>query len=170
MKGKEGVEQGSTIPRRPAGNGENLMLRLRGGLVGADSQDGAGILFRTADGASALHYRKLMVSDANGRRIAAQMRARDGMVRIAVDDRRAAYPLTIDPIAQQAYLKASNTGASDFFGISVPISGDAVVVGAYYEVSNAIGWMEITPITASATPGQPMCFCAVEPGGAIAPT
>ncbi len=40
---------------------------------------------------------------------------------------------------QQAYLKASNTGAWDFFGWSVAISGDTVVVGANGEDSNATG-------------------------------
>ncbi len=40
---------------------------------------------------------------------------------------------------QQAYLKASNTGANDFFGISVAISGHTIVVGAYGEDSNATG-------------------------------
>ena len=33
--------------------------------------------------------------------------------------------------SQQAYLKASNTEASDHFGRSVAISGDTVVVGSY---------------------------------------
>jgi hypothetical protein len=37
----------------------------------------------------------------------------------------------------QAYLKASNTGAFDYFGYSVSISGDTIVVGAYLEDSNA---------------------------------
>ena len=32
--------------------------------------------------------------------------------------------------SQQAYLKASNTGAGDQFGCSVAVSGDTVVVGA----------------------------------------
>ncbi len=41
--------------------------------------------------------------------------------------------------SQQAYLKASNTGYSDFFGNSVAVSGDTVVVGAPYEDSNAVG-------------------------------
>jgi hypothetical protein len=41
--------------------------------------------------------------------------------------------------SQQAYLKASNTGAYDFFGSAVAISGDTVVVGAYAEDSNATG-------------------------------
>jgi FG-GAP repeat len=42
-------------------------------------------------------------------------------------------------IAQQAYLKASNTGTGDAFGWSVALSGDTLVVGAYQEDSNAIG-------------------------------
>ncbi len=40
---------------------------------------------------------------------------------------------------QQAYLKASNTGATDEFGWSVAVSGDTVVVGAYLEDSSATG-------------------------------
>lgn len=39
--------------------------------------------------------------------------------------------------SQQAYLKASNTGAFDDFGISVAISGDTIVVGAIGEDSDA---------------------------------
>jgi len=43
--------------------------------------------------------------------------------------------------SQQAYVKASNTGASDLFGISVALSGDGntLAVGAYLEDSNATG-------------------------------
>ncbi|MCX6928963.1 MAG: choice-of-anchor D domain-containing protein, partial [Verrucomicrobia bacterium] len=41
--------------------------------------------------------------------------------------------------SQQAYLKASNTGAQDYFGSSVAVSGDTVVVGAYGEDSSATG-------------------------------
>jgi len=40
---------------------------------------------------------------------------------------------------QQAYLKASNTEARDFFGISVGVEGDTIVVGANWENSNATG-------------------------------
>jgi len=42
-------------------------------------------------------------------------------------------------LAQQAYLKASNTGLGDELGYSVAISGDALVVGAYREDSSATG-------------------------------
>jgi hypothetical protein len=41
--------------------------------------------------------------------------------------------------SQQAYLKASNTGAGDQFGHSVAVSGDTVVVGAPGESSSATG-------------------------------
>jgi hypothetical protein len=41
--------------------------------------------------------------------------------------------------AQQAYLKASNTGSGDYFGSRVAISGDTVLVGALGEASNATG-------------------------------
>jgi hypothetical protein len=41
--------------------------------------------------------------------------------------------------SQQAYLKASNTGAGDLFGDSVAIVGDTVVIGASLEASNANG-------------------------------
>ncbi len=45
----------------------------------------------------------------------------------------------LDPITQQAYLKASNTGAGDFFGWSVAVSGNTVVVGAHGENSSTTG-------------------------------
>ena len=41
--------------------------------------------------------------------------------------------------SQQAYLKASNTDAGDFFGDSVAVSGDTVVVGVARESSSATG-------------------------------
>jgi FG-GAP repeat protein len=41
--------------------------------------------------------------------------------------------------SQQAYLKASNTGAGDLFGSSVAVSGDTAAVGARWESSNATG-------------------------------
>jgi hypothetical protein len=45
----------------------------------------------------------------------------------------------MNPPAQQAYLKASNTGANDHIGYAVSVSGDTLVAGAYRESSNATG-------------------------------
>jgi len=36
-------------------------------------------------------------------------------------------------LAQEAYIKASNTGANDYFGYSVSLSGDTLAVGAFRE-------------------------------------
>jgi hypothetical protein len=41
--------------------------------------------------------------------------------------------------AQQAYVKASNTGAGDHFGLAVAVSADTMVVGALFEASSATG-------------------------------
>ena len=43
--------------------------------------------------------------------------------------------------SQQAYVKASNTGAGDLFGVAVILSnnGDTLAVGAHFEDSNATG-------------------------------
>lgn len=41
--------------------------------------------------------------------------------------------------SQQAYLKASNTGAGDIFGQSVALAGDTAVVGAYREDGSGTG-------------------------------
>jgi len=38
--------------------------------------------------------------------------------------------------AQEAYVKAANNGASDYFGYSVALDGDTLAVGAYKEASN----------------------------------
>ncbi|MEI8026018.1 MAG: hypothetical protein WCI18_06700 [Pseudomonadota bacterium] len=48
------------------------------------------------------------------------------------------YKRTGSTWAQEAYLKASNSSASDYFGSSVAISGDTVVVGSYGEDSNQV--------------------------------
>jgi hypothetical protein len=49
---------------------------------------------------------------------------------------------------QDAYLKASNAEANDYFGVSVAISGSTIVVGAYLEDSNQ---MTITNADGSAS-------------------
>ncbi|MCB0052041.1 MAG: cadherin-like beta sandwich domain-containing protein, partial [Caldilinea sp.] len=54
----------------------------------------------------------------------------------------AAYVFTRDGTgawSQQAFLKASNAQAQDIFGSSVAVSGDTLIVGAYYEASSADG-------------------------------
>ncbi len=64
---------------------------------------------------------------------------------------------------QQAYLKASNTGASDYFGISVAVSGDTVVVGAYQEDSSTTG-VNSTPNELATNAGAAYIFTGFDTG------
>ena len=59
----------------------------------------------------------------------------------SAEDSGAVYVFTRSAAAwsQQAYLKASNTGADDSFGDSVALSGETLAVGAFREASDATG-------------------------------
>jgi trimeric autotransporter adhesin len=141
--GPDGLEQTFVLALRPAADGAvgplGIALRVAGSLQPRLVEAGEGVSFGDADGVERLAYRGLVVSDATGQRVPAWFELREGLVRLRVDDREAVYPLTVDPIAQQTYLKASNTDAGDEFGLSVAISGDTVVVGAHREQSAATG-------------------------------
>lgn len=136
-----GLEHGFTLRERPAGGDGPvaLWLGVRGGLRPRLQSAGQGVDFLNERSESVVSYTGLMVVDANGRALAARFEPAGDGLRLVVEDHGARYPLTIDPIAQQAYLKASNTSSGDEFGISIAASGDTVVVGAQGEDSNATG-------------------------------
>jgi hypothetical protein len=138
-----GLEHGFTVSARPEGaeEGSELRfdLRVLGNLVPAVDANGLGVALVAEGGERVASYAGLLVTDACGRELAARMTTTGDALSILVDESGAAYPLTIDPTIQQAYLKASNTDAADLFGSSVAISGDTVVVGAPEEDSSATG-------------------------------
>jgi hypothetical protein len=116
-----------------------VLLSIRGRLQPRLQQDGRRISFVDRAGRRVVNYTRLKVWDADGQVLTARIKAVGPVLRLEVDERSARYPLTIDPIAQQAYLKASNTGADYRFGSSVAVSGDTVVVGASGDDSSATG-------------------------------
>ncbi len=162
-----GLEHGFTIQNRKeakASSSPNHILQIdlavRGSLRPKVSPSGREVTFVNPDSVAVVYYRGLTVFDATGAGLPAWFEVADlhrqplplrhdvkgkstvcssQLLRIVIDDTAAIYPLLIDPIAQQAYLKASNTDANDRFGYSVAASGDTVVVGAYLEDSNATG-------------------------------
>jgi hypothetical protein len=141
--GERGLEQGFTLKERPPGLGTGqplaLTLAVQGGLYPQVDPGGQRVSFHDREDRVRLTYGELSVIDAGGARMPARLEGTGSRVKIVVDDRQAVYPLTIDPLVQQAYLKASNTGVWDYFGYSVAISGDTLVVGAFAEDSNAVG-------------------------------
>jgi len=135
----DGLEHGFTLAHRPGKAAGPLLLHLtvRGDLHAAGGC--SSIRFVDAAGADVLHYADLKVTGASGRELAARITTEAGGLRIEVDESSADYPITIDPVVQQAYLKASNTSMFQGFGNSVAISGDTVVVAAPNEASDATG-------------------------------
>ena len=139
---QRGLEHGFNVPERPQGAspGEPLVFTIStlGSLRPTISKDTQTVHFRDKAGGVILNYSGLKVWDADGVTLNSRFeQAEDGQFRIAVDESEARYPITIDPIAQQAYLKASNAGQVDYFGYAVAVSGDTVVIGAYGEDGSA---------------------------------
>ena len=165
---QRGLEHGFTVQQRPAVSPQSAIpnpqsvltftLAVRGELRPHVSADAQGVQFQDAAGATVLTYAELKVWDADGQVLAARFEAAGPEhLRLLVDERGARYPLTIDPIAQQAYLKASNTGVADYFGKSVAVSGDTVVVGADNEDSSTTG-VNSTPNEEAGTAGAAYVF------------
>ncbi|MBL8842417.1 MAG: FG-GAP repeat protein [Planctomycetes bacterium] len=136
-----GLEHGYTVHERPAParGALSLELAIRGGLAPIVSASGRDVHLADASGAVVLDYAGLAVFDADGGAVDCGFTLDDGRLRLSVADEGARYPLTIDPVVQRAYLKASNSESSEWFGCAVAASGDTVVVGAYLEDSNATG-------------------------------
>jgi hypothetical protein len=141
-----GLEHGFTVCERPPGGTGPLSLTLliRGDLVPLAHADGRSVDFTTHE-IAVVTYGGLLVLDAYGRELPAKLEVLDGLIRYTVEESGARYPLTIDPIAQQAYLKASNAEGGlqfftgDSFGGNVAVSGDTVVVGAPKEDCSSTG-------------------------------
>jgi hypothetical protein len=141
VNGPVGLQQGWTVASRPfpEQTGALMLVMAQSGSLRAKA--GSDKALDIADGAGrvVLRYGGLTALDATGRELPVRFEVAASEIRVRVDDGGAVYPVLVDPIAQQAYLKASNSGASDQFGISVAISGDTAVVAAIGEDSNATG-------------------------------
>lgn len=143
LNDQRGLEHGFFIKERPTSGNEaelSFKMKVRGGLRPEISGDARAVNFLDANGATVLNYGGLKVWDADDKPLPARFEATsDGGFRFLVDERGARYPITIDPVAQQAYLKASNAGAGDQFGFSVAASENTVVIGSPYEDSSTTG-------------------------------
>ncbi len=164
--GPLGLEQGFTLTSRPTVAGSEpltLSLDLSGNL--SASLEGQQVLALVGAGAS-LRYAGLVASDALGRDLSAWLELRGPRVFVRVADAGARYPLTVDPLVQQAKLTASDGAPYDHLGFKVAVSGDTLVVGAphsdvganadqgavYVFVTPANGWAsgtETAKLTAS---------------------
>ncbi|MBE2284561.1 MAG: IPT/TIG domain-containing protein [Prosthecobacter sp.] len=146
---QRGLEHGFTLDQRPKGAGGgvalDVVLGIRGTLKASVAADAQTVYFRDEAGAPVVTYAGLKVWDADGQVLPSRFVAgHEGGIVVRVEEGGARYPITIDPIAQQAYLKPSlgSSGygnALDLLGISIAIDGDTVIVGATGEDSSTSG-------------------------------
>jgi FG-GAP repeat/Putative Ig domain len=134
VNGPDGLEQGFTLSEPPgarqAGGPLRLALQVSEGWRAEARADGQQVTLRNADGL-AVEYSKLIVRDHLERDVPARLTVAEEQVVIEVEDSEATYPLTIDPIFMfQQKLVAADGAAGDYFGNSVALDGDTLVVGA----------------------------------------
>ncbi|MFT3909343.1 MAG: hypothetical protein QM737_07965 [Ferruginibacter sp.] len=97
---EEGLRQNFVINNKPAGDKAlSVMMQLSGNLVPSVSNNE--LQLKDESGTTKLFYRDLKVWDANQQPLAANMQmGKNGQLQIIVDDSKAVYPVTIDPINQ----------------------------------------------------------------------
>ena len=140
--GPLGLQQGFTLASRPEGLLDGplwLSLALSGDWRAEVAADGDSLSLHGPAGAH-LRYGGLYVYDSTGRELPAYLTVNAAqnepqpeellLVQVLVDDASAVYPLTIDPLVQQARLAADDGIAGSFLGVSAAVSGDTIVVGA----------------------------------------
>jgi FG-GAP repeat/RTX calcium-binding nonapeptide repeat (4 copies) len=181
----EGIEHGFTISTAPLGTGMVEVELRRSEILAAElSGNARAVVLVNASGDEVLQYQDLVVYDARGNELPAVMELGPGTLSLVVDDRGAAYPITIDPlvVTEEAHLFASDAAAVDLFGSSVALSGDTALVGAladdsptgvnagsaYVFVRNGTTWTEQAHLVASDGEGGDQFGQAVSVAGDIA--
>ena len=139
-----GLEHGFTVQAPHPGGTTASQFRIEmsvsaGWNVCSDSTDASVIFVSAADG-SKVSYGGLKVWDSTGRSLPAGI-ASVGPASIAIefDISDAVYPVMVDPLIQQVYIKPSNPSALDQFGAVVAVDGNTVVVGAPEEDGSGTG-------------------------------
>ncbi len=157
--GPLGLEHGFTIGE-PFGvdslalRSQPLILGIRIEAVNLQAQATAGeVTFANARAEPVVRYGKFAAWDRAGRSLPVQSQLAEGELQIWVDDRDEDYPIVVDPLIQSVKATASDGSAGDFFGVTVAISSDTLVVGAPNK-----------DLASNADQGQAYVFVA--PGGA----
>ncbi|MBD3219997.1 T9SS type A sorting domain-containing protein [bacterium] len=123
INGESGLEQGFTVHARPAGEGAlRIVGRISGDLAPRAGTDG--IDFVDTDQVRRLRYDGLKTFDATGREVPGTIDVACGEVTLAIDDRDAVYPLTVDPLVSTPPWHLDGPDLYAGFGARIAPAGD----------------------------------------------
>ena len=179
-----GLEQGFTVLRAPQGDGSlRLILEVEGDLRPELESGNTAVKFVAADGQATLRYSGLKAWDGAQCELAAHLEVQGRQLALVVNDRDAAYPVTIDPLItwQEAQLTAGDGSPEDFFGYSVSLSsdGNTALVGSHFDdtpprtdagsafvfVRSGSSWSLQAKLTASDAAASDVFGCSVSLNG-----
>ena len=145
--GPLGLQHGFDIAALPA-EAHDLQVTVdvgEGWATSSTSGDANGAIdLHRADGRGERYsYSYLRAWDASGRFLPAKLTALDRGLRIAVDVRDAALPITIDPLLQLAILVPGDPTPGSLVGISVAVRGNRALVGAPHTSIGGNTWQGV---------------------------
>ncbi len=162
--GRLGIEQGFELAEPAPGQGELELEIAVSGLEPELAANGKWVSLKTTQGRAVVRYSDLFAYDASGQMLATRMEVIGTAIRLIVDDRRARYPIRIDPLvwAEQQKFLPTVDAYYDNFGKSVSVYGDTALVGtprsddlgensgsAYVFVRTGTSWSEQQRLLAS---------------------
>ena len=143
VNGSQGLEQGFTLTHRPRTldrEGQPLVIAIgmSGELTPVQKANEEAVQFESSHGV-VLRYAGLKAWDARGRNLTSRFQVSGHELRLIVDDRKAEYPVTVDPTwTQQQELTPLDLSSGNHFAHSVAVSGDTAVIGAYDKTVDSI--------------------------------
>jgi FG-GAP repeat len=158
VNGPAGLEQGFSLSRRPEGQSMQpltIALAMSGDMKATLGADKASLTLTGSQ--KEIVYTALSARDSAGSELPVWLDLEKDQLLLRMDDRKAHYPVVIDPTLKQARLTASDEINGGLFGYSVAISGNTLVVGspeayvgsveqgaAYVFVKPTGGWSNLT--------------------------